>query len=141
MPAWQVGTCTRYAFEVVTDLAGMLAGENNPGASKVARKVKSVDATPMFQNPGETTGGSFEQYGAEPGEKAVPVLVILENSSALDTTTDDVVQRARGVYACLSRHRGKVATGKSDGNFPLRSTCFPCPKKSYAGFQGRYISF
>ena len=27
---------------------GLLAGENDPGSSKVARKVKSADATPMF---------------------------------------------------------------------------------------------
>jgi len=45
----------------------------------------------------------------------VAISIILENPSPFDTAADDVMNGARGVYACLSRHAEKLATGNAPG--------------------------
>jgi hypothetical protein len=45
----------------------------------------------------------------------VAISIILENPSPFDTAADDVMNGARGVYACLSRHAEKLATGNASG--------------------------
>ena len=74
------------------------------------------------KGPGKTSGRGLEKDIPKPDEEAVAVLVVEEDLSPLDTATDDVVQRARSVYACLSRHVGKVATVKLVGNLTILTT-------------------
>ena len=52
----------------------------------------------------------------------VAVCIVIEDSSPIDTAADDVVNGSGCVYACLSRHADKLATGNPPGN-----TCLPLP--------------
>jgi hypothetical protein len=71
----------------------------------------------------------------------VAISIILENSSPFDTSADDVMNGARGVYACLSRHAEKLAhrkrTWQDTPEITLLSTVITATSESYACSHGR----
>jgi hypothetical protein len=65
------------------------------------------------ENPGKAGSRGLQKDGSKAEYKMVAISIIMENPSPFDTAADDVMNGARGVYACLSRHAEKLATGNA----------------------------
>ena len=63
------------------------------------------------QGPGIAGSGGLGKNGSEPIHKSIPILVILEDSSALDASYNDVMQSTESVDTGLSGHEVKIANG------------------------------
>jgi hypothetical protein len=63
------------------------------------------------QDPGIAGSGGLGQNVSQPTYKSIPILVILEDSSALDASYNDVMQSTGSVDTGLSRHRVRIAKG------------------------------
>jgi hypothetical protein len=58
--------------------------------------------------PGKTGCGGVEQNFAEPVQKAVTVNVIPEYAFSLDSSTDNMMQGTRRIYASFARHGVRI---------------------------------
>jgi hypothetical protein len=56
------------------------------------------------QRPSVTDGPGFFDDGPKSANEVIPIDIAAENLPPLDSSADDVVQRARCVYAGFSRH-------------------------------------
>jgi hypothetical protein len=65
------------------------------------------------ENPCKASGRSFQEDTTQTMKEFVPILIIGEDTCALDTTANDMVKSAGGVYAGLAGHATKIATGFS----------------------------
>ncbi len=61
------------------------------------------------QNPGISGSVGFEENGPESIHKSIPILVILEDSSALDPSQNDVMQSVGSVDTRLPGHGVKIS--------------------------------
>ena len=63
------------------------------------------------QDPGIAGSGGLGKNVSQPIYKSIPILVILEDSSALDPSHNDVMQSTGSVDTGSSGHRVKIAKG------------------------------
>jgi hypothetical protein len=69
-------------------------------ASSLKQKMKVVGD----QGPGIASSRRFNQDSTQPGDKIIPVGVIIEYFPAFDATADYVVERSRAINTSLTRH-------------------------------------
>jgi len=61
------------------------------------------------QDPGIARSGGLGKNRPEPIHKSIPILAILEDSSALYPPHNDVMQSTRGIDTPLSRHEVNIS--------------------------------
>jgi hypothetical protein len=59
------------------------------------------------QRPSQAFGGCFGAKGSQATDEIVSIDIVLKNRTALNATTNNVVEGTRRIYAGLSRH-GKI---------------------------------
>jgi len=87
-----------------------ITGEKTPHDSSDGSGTCSKQEMKMIwdESPGKTGGGGIEQNIAESFQKAVTVGIVSEYAFFLDSSTDNMMQGARSVYASFARHSGKI---------------------------------
>lgn len=71
------------------------------------------------QCPSKDSGVGFDKDGAKAVDEILPIQVISKDSLTFNTSADDMVQSARGIYAGLAWHAGKGATSQCFSNIQL----------------------
>jgi len=65
------------------------------------------------------------QKTGQPFKEIYPVFIILENPSALDSSDDDMMQGARGIYAGLAGHAFQITSSRLHISKETTCRCSP----------------
>lgn len=64
------------------------------------------------QRPSQAFGPCFDKQGLQTIKKIVPIVVVMKDGAAFDSTYDDVMQQTGDVDTCLSWHAERLTEGR-----------------------------
>ena len=93
---------------------------NRPGLQQQVKMIRD-------QRPGQAFGGCFGAKGRQVADEIVSIDIVLKDRTALDATTNNVVEGTRGIYAGLSKHRQSRPYHSKNGNAQFHGRYIPVP--------------